>query len=115
MYYELHDRSIDKEKFWSYCLALKKKMGKRPWVLYLDNLRVHTSEDSVKFLDKEGIPCIWAPLYSPEYNPIELYFSQLKHWVKKARLRGMLQKQPVDYQALVAEAVAKIPRETIDK
>ena len=75
VHYELHDRSIDKEKFWSYCLALKKKMGKRPWVLYLDNFRVHTSEDSIKFLDEEDIPCIWAPIYSPEYNPIELYFS----------------------------------------
>ena len=47
----LEDKSIDKPKFWNFLTGLKRKMGDKPWVLYLDNLRVHTSQETVAFMD----------------------------------------------------------------
>ena len=90
IYWELHDRSITKEKFWSYLESLKKRMRGRPWILYLDNLKVHTCEESKVLMEKLGIDYVWAPVYSPELNAIEFYFSLLKGKVRKDRLAAMV-------------------------
>ena len=41
---------------------------------------------------------IWAPVYSPELNPIEYVFSKLKKKVKHLRLQDMIhnRKRPFD-------------------
>ena len=114
VHYDLQDKSIDREKFFVFCRRLKARMGARPWVMYLDNLKVHTSIDSATFLAEEGIECIWAPLYSPDYNAIEFYFSQMKHWVKRARLNDMLERRKRTYDDYVAEAADKIDNEKVD-
>ena len=90
-------------------------MGKEPWVLYLDNLRVQTSQETVAFMDQQGISYIWAPIYSPELNAIEFFFSQLKDRVWKRRLKAMVEKRQVTYDELVEDAVKKIEIKRIDK
>ena len=115
VHYELEDFSIDKEKFWKFVTRLKEKMKGRAFVMYLDNLKVHTCNDSKEFLEEAGVECVWAPCYSPDYNAIELYFSQLKYLVKRARLREMIRREVPTYEDLVEEAVDKIEVEKIDK
>jgi len=39
------------------------------------------------------ITMIWAPSYSPEFNPIEYVFSKLKNATKKMRLNDMMKKK----------------------
>ena len=51
--------------------------------IYLDNLRVHTSIRVRTLCEDQDIRLIFAPVYSPDYNPIEFVFSQLKREVKK--------------------------------
>ena len=114
VHWELHDRSITKEKFWGFLEALKKKMKKTSWVLYLDNLKVHTCEDSRAYMDRIGIEYIWAPVYSPDKNAIEFYFSALKGHVRKARLQAMVAKRDVTYPELVRDAVRDIENEKTD-
>ena len=41
----------------------------------MDNLRVHWSGKSLDTMTELDIEPIWAPVYSPDYNPIELVFS----------------------------------------
>ena len=76
-------------------------MKGKKWVLYQDNLRVHTNEDSKKFLEENGIEYVFAPVYSPELNAIEFYFSQLKDRVKKAILKAMIDGISHNYEDLV--------------
>ena len=42
VHYEIHDQSINKEKFWTFIKKLKKKMKGQKWILYMDNLKVHS-------------------------------------------------------------------------
>ena len=114
MYYELHDRSIDRPKYKEFLKRLQEKMAGRPWVLYQDNLKVHCSEESKEFMEEAGISCIWAPFYSPEHNAIEFFFSQLKRQVKKRRLAAMVRGRKPTYEELVASALPDIPIEKID-
>ena len=41
----------------------------------MDNLRVHTSIRSLEVMEELDMEPIWAPKYSPDYNPIEFVFS----------------------------------------
>ena len=58
---------------------------------------------------------MWAPIYSPEMNAIEFYFSQLKHRVKKARLQEMVRGRTPEYETLVENAVKDIDVEVVNK
>ena len=41
----------------------------------MDSLRVHTAILVKKEMEELDIEPMYAPIYSPEYNPIELVFS----------------------------------------
>ena len=88
--------------------------GKR-WLLFMDQLRVHTSKDTKAFMNKEGIHYVYSPVYQCQYNPIELYFSQLKDRVKKARLKAMFMGQRPRYENLIQEAVNGIGIDVVNK
>lgn len=53
----------------------------------LDNLNVHKSPSAAKSLAACGAWFLFLPKYSPDLNPIEMAFSKLKHWLRKAAAR----------------------------
>jgi transposase len=53
----------------------------------LDNLNVHESPRAAKTLAACGAWFLFLPKYSPDLNPIEMAFSKLKHWLRKAAAR----------------------------
>ena len=65
---------------------LRKRHGKGRFNLYMDNLRVHKSKKVCETMDELNIEPIWAPIYSPDWNPIEYVFSSLKAHMKRLRL-----------------------------
>ena len=58
---------------------------KRGDIVLWDNARIHEAPDVVEQIEALGAKVKALPRYSPEYNPIELLWSKLKHWIKKAR------------------------------
>jgi transposase len=55
-------------------------------VLVMDNASFHHS-DRVKTLCAEaGVKVLYLPPYSPDFNPIEEFFAELKAYTKKAWL-----------------------------
>ena len=54
--------------------------------LYMDNLAVHKTKDFKALMEELDIHPIWAPVYSPDYNPIEFIFAKLKQLVKRLRI-----------------------------
>ena len=81
----------------------------------MDNLRVHKTNAVREVLEELEIEVIWAPVYSPEYNPIELVFSQYKHIVKNMRLKDMLMKRQRAYKKLIPLAVQQVTVDKIDR
>jgi transposase len=49
--------------------------------IILDNVSYHFTEKVKKFFKDNNIKVIPLPKYSPQYNPIELYWRAIKKWV----------------------------------
>jgi len=58
-------------------------------ILICDNAKIHSAQDSWEFIDlilsHFGVRLIYLPAYSPELNPCELVFAQLKHHIRNYR------------------------------
>lgn len=66
------------------CLAPALKQGD---TLILDNCSVHKVKNILKPLIDKGINIVFLPVYSPDFNPIELAWSKMKSCLRKAKAR----------------------------
>jgi transposase len=67
--------------------VLLPKCGKYPAknsVIVMDNATIHHSERIPQLCADAGVKLVYLPPYSPDYNPIEEFFSELKAFVKKS-------------------------------
>ena len=55
----------------------------------MDNLSSHTSERSKQAMRDRGFRWVYNVPYSPEYNPIEFVFSQIKRTFKTLRAKKL--------------------------
>jgi len=72
-------------------------------IVLLDNLSVHKAEEVARLITAAGCQVRFFPSYSPDLSPIELAFSKIKAWLRKAgaRTREAL-------EAAIAEALDRI-------
>jgi transposase len=56
-------------------------------VVILDRLSVHKRKEVKDVIEAKGCEVLFLPSYSPDLNPIELAFSKLKAWVRRAEAR----------------------------
>ena len=67
-------------------------------VLVMDGPRVHRVAGVQEALAEAGATALYLPAYSPELNPIEMCWSVMKAWIRKAapraldRVRGSLER-----------------------
>ena len=54
-------------------------------IVVWDNAKIHDDEHLVQKIEAKGAELKRLPRYSPDFNPIEMLWSKLKHFVKKAR------------------------------
>jgi transposase len=52
-------------------------------VIVMDNASIHHSERIRQLCTDAGVTLVYLSPYSPDYNPIEEFFSELKAFVKK--------------------------------
>ena len=97
-------RSVNTEKYIEFLKELRKKHGKGRFTLYMDSLSVHKSIGAKDMYDKLDIDTILAPVYSSEYNPIEMMFSKLKGIVKRIRLQDMLKQKKKVFKDTLPQA-----------
>ncbi len=64
-------------------LAFIKRLSKshKKLCLIIDNARWHLTKDVLKFIKQAKIKLIRLPPYSPELNPIEQYWKNVKNWL----------------------------------
>ena len=53
----------------------------------MDNLGSHKASAVRRAIRAAGARLFYLPKYSPDLNPIEQFFSKLKHWLRKAAQR----------------------------
>lgn len=82
IHYELLKiKGINKELFKSFLETLLKGI-KNKYIL-MDNVNFHKCKEIKEIITNSGNNVIFIPPYSPEYNPIEEVFSQLKNYIRK--------------------------------
>jgi transposase len=58
-------------------------------LVILDNLRAHKVDGVRQLIDRCGASVLYLPPYSPDFNPIEKFFSKLKALLRKAAKRSI--------------------------
>jgi DDE superfamily endonuclease len=48
-------------------------------VIIMDNARIHKRPEIIEMIIMRGMRVMFLPPYSPNYNPIELAFSSIRH------------------------------------
>jgi transposase len=81
------DCPMNKQMFDLYIETQLAPTLKRGDVVILDNLSSHKSEKATKILKDIGAWFLFLPPYSPDLNPIEMAFSKLKAYLRKAAAR----------------------------
>lgn len=79
-------------------------------VVVMDNLSAHKTKAVRAAFADAGVGVLYLPRYSPEYNPIELCWSAVK-----ARLRGLAARTREALRAGVAEALAAVRAEQVER
>jgi transposase len=51
-------------------------------VIIMNNVSIHVGQRVTEVVHASGLLVRYLPLYSPDYNPIELTFLVLKAWIK---------------------------------
>ena len=104
----LFDSAININKFKVFIEELRSKFFFDDICIFMDNLNVHRSDEVQERLEELGIPCIFSPVYSPDFNPIESVFSIAKGHIKKERLRAVVHNQKIDLKKVTREAFERI-------
>ena len=76
------------ETFIPYLKELK-RLNQQPFALLMDQLSVHKGKEVVPWYQKLNIKPIYNVGYSPEFNPIEACFSQVKRVYNRERLNAL--------------------------
>ena len=78
---------MDKEMFDLYVAGILAPILQAGDVVILDNLPTHKSSVAANILKEIGAWFLFLPKYSPDLNPIEMAFSELKALIRKIAVR----------------------------
>lgn len=66
-------------------------------ILVMDNATFHKSEDTRQLINTAGCQLLFLPPYSPDLNPIEKFWANLKNKIKKVIAQFSSLADAVDY------------------
>lgn len=81
------DGAIDGDMFTAYVTHVLMKELRPGDVVIMDNLPAHKVATVRQTIEAAGASLMYVPPYSPDFNPIEMAFSQIKAHLKKAAAR----------------------------
>ncbi|KAI9147403.1 transposase [Paramyrothecium foliicola] len=82
----IYTGSTDAELFEDFIMQLLQHCGRWPEpksVLVMDNASWHQKERIEELCAEAGVKVLFLPPYSPDFNPIEEFFAELKAYIKK--------------------------------
>ena len=81
----MHEGTVKRYHFRGFIQGHLLPQLKKGDIVLWDNARIHEAPDLIEQIEALGATVRPLPRYSPEFNPIELLWSKLKHWIRKAR------------------------------
>ena len=93
-HFQVFEFSVNVDRFIDYLTKLREANPDDKIALFMDNLSAHTSDRSKEAMRERGFRWIYNVPYSPDYNPIEYVFSQVKNNFRSLRAKkfvGLIQ------------------------
>ena len=87
---KIYRTAVTSDTFIKYLELLSKRNDKQPLALFQDQLKVHKSNKVKPYYTALNIVPIYNVGYSPEFNPIESVFSQVKRVFCRERLNKLV-------------------------
>lgn len=81
----IHPGAVDTKAFLIYLREVLVPTLRPGQVIFMDNFTIHHNKDVRKLVEGAGCFLAYLPTYSPDFNPIELVFSKIKAFLRKAR------------------------------
>lgn len=97
--------SVETVVFNAYCEQVLQPTLKAGDVIVLDNLGAHRASRIEEIAAACGARVVWLPPYSPDFSPIELMWSKVKTYLRRAKART--QKESEKAIALALKTVTK--------
>jgi transposase len=108
----IFNQAITNKEFIKYLRYLKRKNRQRI-ALFCDQLSVHRSKEVKVVYEELDIRPIYNVGYSPEYNPIESVFSQVKRTYNRERLNKLANGEIFDQTDQIRRSFKKITKQVI--
>jgi transposase len=83
------DGAMDRPIFDRFVAGLLVPSLRSGQIVVMDNLAVHKSRRARKMIEAAGCEIRFLPTYSPDCNPIEVAFSQLRHHLRCRQPRSI--------------------------
>jgi transposase len=77
-------------------------------IVIMDNLSSHKVEGVIKTINAAGAKILYLPPYSPDLNPIEMMWSKIKAYLRKAKARTKAMLEVAIAQALNSVTISDI-------
>jgi hypothetical protein len=104
IYYEKDDTAVTKVSYHAFLQNLSAQMENAPFALYMDQLQIHKSKDTLKVYEELSILPIFNVSYMPELNPIESCFSHVKRIFNRERLWALVNGFAFDVDEEISDA-----------
>ena len=80
--YDICTKNINTEKYFTFMKKLNELYTNKYFLM--DNASFHKSKKIIELFANSTNKILYIPPYSPQYNPIELVFSQIKHYISSS-------------------------------
>ena len=109
-HFRIFEFSVNVDRFIEYLDGLRQANGNEKICLFMDNLSAHTSERAKEAMRNHGFRWIYNVPYSPEYNPIEYVFSQVKANFRALRAKKFMGLIQDGHEAIVDQSVKAVKK-----
>jgi transposase len=75
--------AFNRQRFLAFIQRVLKPWLKRGAIVVMDNLPFHKSPEVVDAIRSTGAEVLYLPPYSPDFNPIELWWADLKRVLRR--------------------------------
>ena len=106
-----YPKSLDQFDFIDFLKKIRKIYGTQQIAIYIDNAPFHKADRVKTYASNNQIELLFAPVYSPEFQPSESLIGFLKQHVKKKRLQNIFNGIEESYEKLLNEAKKKVTKE----
>jgi len=80
----IHPGAVDTQAFITYLREVLVPNLRPGQVVFMDNFTIHHNKQVRTLIEGAGCYLAYLPTYSPDFNPIELVFSKVKAFLRKA-------------------------------